>query len=204
MATWAIGDLQGCWKTFSALLSAIRFDPARDRIWLVGDLVNRGAGSLEVLRWCLEHEAVVTAVLGNHDLHLLAAAAGRRSATKRGDTLEPVLRAPDRDALLDWLRARPLLVRTESHLMVHAGLPPWWTVDEAEKRARGLEKKIARGRGKILRPLRGSRPLRWDPDSPDADRIALAAFVGMRWLDEDARLIRDYTGIAGLRTRYCG
>ena len=134
MATYAIGDIQGCWVTFQALLDRIGFDPAVDRVWLVGDLVNRGPASAEVLRWAARHEDVVTAVLGNHDLHLLATAAGHRKPGRR-DTLDDVLTAPDRDELLAWLRAQPLLHREGAHLMVHAGLAPGWSLEEAHRKA---------------------------------------------------------------------
>ena len=107
MATWAIGDIQGCFNELESLLRAIDFRRDRDRLWLVGDLVNRGPQSLEVLRFVQSLGDRAITVLGNHDLHLLAVAAGH-GRMKRGDTLHAVLDAPDRDALLDWLRARPL------------------------------------------------------------------------------------------------
>src|SRR5690606_23686380 len=113
MTLYAIGDIQGCARPFDALLAAIDFDPARDRLWLVGDLVNRGPDSLAALRRVIELGDAATTVLGNHDLHLLAAAAGIRRPSPR-DTLRPVLEAPDRDALLDWLRRRPLLYHDEA------------------------------------------------------------------------------------------
>ena len=193
MATWAIGDLQGCFATFEHLLRAIAFDVRVDRLWLVGDLVNRGAGSLEVLRWCRDHDAVVTAVLGNHDLHLLAAASGLRKLKGR-DTLQPVLDAPDAEELLAWVRARPLLVRQGDHVLVHAGLPPWWSLEEAEGHARRLEGRIAAGERAILMPLPKRRPAAWDPAASWADQVALSAFVAMRCLDSDDRLVRGFKG----------
>lgn len=208
MATWAIGDLQGCWASFQSLLAAIEFDAAVDRLWLVGDLVNRGPDSLSVLRWCVAHDHALTAVLGNHDLHLLAAAAGLR-AIKPRDTLEQVLRAPDREDLLHWLAHRPLLHRTPSHLLVHAGLPPWWTLDEAEAHSRRLEAILRAGPSDLLVPPRGRKPLAWDPESPDVDRIALSAFVSMRCLDRRDRLVRTFHGApedreAGWRPWFAG
>ncbi|RMH43638.1 MAG: symmetrical bis(5'-nucleosyl)-tetraphosphatase [Deltaproteobacteria bacterium] len=140
-ATYAVGDLQGCFATFEALLSRIAFDPARDRLWLAGDLVNRGPRSVDVLRWVRDHAACATAVLGNHDLHLLACAAGVRTP-KPSDTFTDVLAAPDRDALLDWVRHQPLIVREGDRVLVHAGIKPAWTVDEAERRARALERSL--------------------------------------------------------------
>ena len=107
MATYAIGDIQGCNATLQHLLAEISFSPRADCLWLVGDLVNRGPDSLGVLRWAMSHDDRVIAVLGNHDLHLLGRADGV-AAAKNGDTLGPVLEAPDRDDLLAWLRSRPL------------------------------------------------------------------------------------------------
>jgi bis(5'-nucleosyl)-tetraphosphatase (symmetrical) len=138
MATYAIGDIQGCFAAFERLLERIRFDPHGDRLWLVGDLVNRGPQSLEILRWAYQHRDAVTAVLGNHDLHLLARAAGVREPKSR-DTVDEVLEAPDSAELLDWLRHRPFLVTDGQYAMVHAGLLPSWTVEQAAQLARELE-----------------------------------------------------------------
>jgi bis(5'-nucleosyl)-tetraphosphatase (symmetrical) len=134
LATYAIGDIQGCFVTFRRLLEQVRFDPASDRLWLVGDLVNRGPRSLEVLRWVFEHRSRVTAVLGNHDLYLLSRARGRVQAKFR-DTVGPVLAAPDRDPMIDWLRNLPLLHREGDRVLVHAGLLPGWSIEEAEARS---------------------------------------------------------------------
>src|SRR5437763_6972549 len=119
MATWLIGDVQGCMTSLERLLAAIAFEPARDRIWQVGDLVNRGPRSLDVLRWARGLGESLTCVLGNHDLHLLARAAGVAGAKKR-DTLDEVLAAPDRDELVEWLRRRPIAVRDGSTIMVRS------------------------------------------------------------------------------------
>src|SRR5262245_66646884 len=113
------------------LLALIDFKRERDQLWLVGDLVNRGPRSLDVLRWALEHDSVITCVLGNHDLHLLARAAGA-AAEKKRDTLDDVLNARDADRLLTWLRNRPLVHVQDAWAMVHAGLHPQWTIDKAQ------------------------------------------------------------------------
>ena len=141
MATWAIGDVQGCFETLRRLLARIGGPPAGDRVVLVGDLVNRGPRSLEVLRWAADAGPRVEAVLGNHDLHLLARAVGVAGAAPR-DTLDEVLAAPDAGALLGWLRSRPLLLREGDAVVVHAGLLPAWTVAEAEAFARRTEEEL--------------------------------------------------------------
>src|SRR5664279_3823404 len=125
MALYAIGDIQGCHAEFCQLLDLIAFSPATDRLWLVGDLVNRGPESLEVLREVRKLGDAATTVLGNHDFHLLTVAAGHRRP-HRDDTLDAVLDAPDRDALIAWLSARPLVVVEGERLLVHAGLLPQW------------------------------------------------------------------------------
>ena len=132
MATWAIGDIQGCLDELLALLEAIEFDADRDQLWFVGDLVNRGPKSLETLRFIRNLGDAATVVLGNHDFHLLAVAAGV-GKLHRKDTLQPILDAPDREQLLDWLRFRPLLHYDSSlnYLMVHAGVAPSWDLTTA-------------------------------------------------------------------------
>src|SRR5690606_14003727 len=140
MTLYAHGDLPGCAEPFDALLDAIGFDPGSDRLWLVGDLVNRGPGSLATLRRVIALGDTVTTVLGNHDLHLLAAAAGVRRP-RPSDTFGDVLDAPDAAELVDWLRRRPLLHHdaAERRVLVHAGLPPAWSVADAEREAREVE-----------------------------------------------------------------
>ena len=126
MALYAIGDIQGCHAEFCELLDLIAFSPASDRLWLVGDLVNRGPESLAVLREVRKLGDAATTVLGNHDFHLLTIAAGHRQP-HREDTLDAILEAPDRDELIAWLKARPLVVVEDERLLVHAGLLPQWT-----------------------------------------------------------------------------
>jgi bis(5'-nucleosyl)-tetraphosphatase (symmetrical) len=136
MAVYAIGDLQGCLDPLQRLLDRIEFDPARDRLWFTGDLVNRGPQSLQALRFVRALGELAVAVLGNHDLHLLATAFADSRPRKRRDTLEDILQAPDRDELLEWLRRRPLL-HHEAELaftLVHAGLPPQWDLAAAQRR----------------------------------------------------------------------
>ncbi|MCP9468532.1 MAG: symmetrical bis(5'-nucleosyl)-tetraphosphatase [Nitrospira sp.] len=139
MAIYAIGDVQGCSKSLRALLDRTSFHPSKDRLWLVGDLVNRGPDSLGVLRYLKELGSSAQIVLGNHDLFLLAVAEGTLPLRPK-DTLHDVLASPDRDDLLSWLRHQPLHHREGAYLMVHAGLLPQWTVEEAVEYAREVER----------------------------------------------------------------
>jgi bis(5'-nucleosyl)-tetraphosphatase (symmetrical) len=141
MAVWIVGDVQGCFEPLQRLLDRVGFEPGRDELWSVGDLVNRGPGSLETLRFFAALGDAATVVLGNHDLHLLAVAAGVVQP-KRGDTLQSVLDAPDRDELLAWLRTRPLLVEKRGVVLVHAGLHPRWSLDDARHLANLAEQRL--------------------------------------------------------------
>ncbi|MBK7953871.1 MAG: symmetrical bis(5'-nucleosyl)-tetraphosphatase [Candidatus Accumulibacter sp.] len=164
MATYAIGDIQGCFDSLQQLLEKCRFDPASDRLWLVGDLVNRGPRSLATLRFVRGLGSAAVTVLGNHDLYLLMAAAGfgRRS---KGDTLDEILNAPDRDELLDWLRHRPLCHREGEFCLVHAGLLPQWTVARARALAAEAEAMLASSSyTDFLANMWGSEPAAWSED----------------------------------------
>ena len=141
MSTYAIGDLQGCFLSLKALLKRIGFDTTQDQLWLVGDLVNRGPGSLECLRYISRLGEHATVVLGNHDLHLLAVAEGVSKQGKR-DTIQQILDAPDRDALLDWLRHQKLVHLDGNYLMVHAGLLLQWDLNRTMELAGEIESLI--------------------------------------------------------------
>lgn len=175
MATYAIGDVQGCGDEFEALLERIRFDPARDRLWLVGDLVNRGPRSLEVLRLVISMGDAAVAVLGNHDLHLLAVALTPGARLKPQDTLGEILAAPDRDELLAWLRTRPMLHHDPGlgYTMIHAGLPPQWDLDLAQACARELEAALRDGERcvELFAHMYGDQPNRWSDDLAGFDRL---------------------------------
>jgi bis(5'-nucleosyl)-tetraphosphatase (symmetrical) len=164
--TTVIGDLQGCAERFDALLAQA---PA-PRLWLTGDLVNRGPASLQALRTVRAHPACTT-VLGNHDLHLLAAAAGLKRPGK-SDTLQEILDAPDRDELLEWLRHRPLAHLEEGYLLVHAGVLPQWTAGQTRALAAEVET-VLRGPDwkAFLAQMYGNQPSRWDDGLRGADRL---------------------------------
>src|SRR5688572_25801787 len=147
MAVYAVGDVQGCYEALCCVLQQVGFDPAQDRLWLVGDIVNRGPQSLEVLRFVRSLGAAAQLVLGNHELHLLAVAAGARRL-RPSDTLDAITSAPDREELLEWLARQPLLHVDESlgYCMVHAGLLPGWTISEAAALAREAQPWLLPGR----------------------------------------------------------
>lgn len=196
MATYAIGDLQGCLAPLQRLLKRCAFDPGKDNLWFVGDLVNRGPDSLAVLRFVksLGDRAVV--VLGNHDLHLLTVAAGYVKA-HRGDTLDEILNAPDRDELLAWLRFRPMIHRALGYTMVHAGLLPRWTIDQAQTYAREVEIAL-RGPAylEFLAHLYGNQPNAWRDDLGGWDRLRLIvnAFTRLRICTVDGQLEYAHKG----------
>jgi len=151
MATYAIGDVQGCMDALRRLLDHIKFDQTQDRLWFVGDLVNRGPHSLGVLRFVKNLGASAVTVLGNHDIHLLALWCHK---TKPGpkDTLQPILSAPDADELLHWLRFRPLLHVEGGHVMIHAGMLPSWSLTQATTFAREVEEALQRDNFKEMLP----------------------------------------------------
>ncbi|MCL6557114.1 MAG: symmetrical bis(5'-nucleosyl)-tetraphosphatase [Burkholderiales bacterium] len=171
MATYVIGDIQGCFVALTQLLQKIAFDPRHDRLWLVGDLVNRGPQSLEVLRWAKSLGDRVVAVLGNHDLHLLAVAEGFVPLHHK-DTLGDVLTAPDRAELLQWLRERPLIHFEHGWLMVHAGLLPQWTVLRAVELAHEVEAELRSPHYRhFLAHMYGNEPRQWRDDLTGIARL---------------------------------
>ncbi len=191
MALYCVGDVQGCDTALGRLLEHIGFSPSRDTVYLLGDLVNRGPDSAAVLRRCRAGEGALRCLLGNHDLHLLATAYGVRSPSRR-DTLDGVLQAPDRAALLDWLRQQPL-VRTHEHagetlLMLHAGVLPAWSVAETVALASEVHG-VLRGpdlQG-FLQQLYGNTPDRWSPSLAGADRLRVVvnALTRLRFCTPD-------------------
>ncbi len=196
MATWAIGDVQGCCGELEQLLERIGFDAARDRLWFVGDLVNRGPESLGVLRLVkgLGERAVV--VLGNHDLHLVCHAEGFWKA-RADDTLGEVMAAPDAAELVGWLRTRPMMHAEGRYAMVHAGLLPQWTLERSLALAREVEQAL-RGPGyrDFLADLHGSRPERWEDSLQGFDRLRVIvnAMTRMRFCKPDGTMELKATG----------
>lgn len=190
MAHYAIGDIQGCHAEFRALLDLIGFSPASDRLWLVGDLVNRGPASLAVLRDVKALGSAAISVLGNHDLHLLTVAAGHHRP-HREDTLDEILAAPDRDELLDWVKHRPLVVVEDGSMMVHAGLLPMWTPATAVALSGEVEAKLQGGDAdRFLSVLYGDEPSTWRDDLTGDDRLRaiVNAFTRLRFCTEDGRM----------------
>lgn len=174
MAIYAIGDVQGCYDELRALLDRLAFDPASDQLWLVGDLVNRGPRSLAVLRYVHGLGAAAVTVLGNHDLHLLAVAAGNVRKYDHDPGLEAVLAAPDRDELLYWLRHRPLLHQDPQlgFTMIHAGLPPAWDLPTAAACAREVELALrSDDHVAYFLDMYGNKPKRWDPQLDGTARL---------------------------------
>lgn len=200
MALYAIGDVQGCRRHLEDLLAALNFEPARDRLWLVGDLVNRGPDSVGTLRLVKRLGAGV--VLGNHDLHLLAVAAGAR-ALKASDTFTDVLEAGDREGLLAWLARQPLMLRDDDAgwAMVHAGLSPAWDVETAGRLAREVEAALRTRHAdrEFLGQMYGDYPDRWDESLTGMERIRfiINAFTRIRFCDADGALDFDRSGPPG-------
>jgi bis(5'-nucleosyl)-tetraphosphatase (symmetrical) len=196
MATYAIGDLQGCFAPLERLLDDIAFDPVRDRLWFVGDLVNRGPDSLACLRFVKGLGAAAIAVLGNHDLHLLCVAEGVERARKR-DTLDAVLGAPDRDEILHWLRHRPLMHSEGKFALVHAGLLPQWSVERAVELAHEVEAALrAADYRTLLARLYGDQPDHWSDALQGTDRLRVIvnAMTRLRMCGPGGALALDYNG----------
>lgn len=190
MARYAIGDVQGCHDELIQLVARIGFDAAHDRLWFVGDLVNRGPKSLEVLRTVRGLGEAALVVLGNHDLHLIAVAEGL--ARKRADdTLDDVLAAPDRDELLAWLRTRPLMHVENDYAMVHAGLLPAWTVPRAQELAGEVERALQGPAYRdFLANMYGSTPAAWDDrlEGWERLRVIVNAMTRIRFMNRAGQM----------------
>lgn len=197
MTRFAIGDVQGCHDELRALLRRLRFSPDRDRLWFVGDLVNRGPKSLETLRFVKSLGDSAIVVLGNHDLHLLAVAHGTRQA-HRGDTLDAVLAAPDRQVLLDWLAARPLAHFDEAagDLLVHGGVLPQWTPADVLRLAGEVQAVLTREPRCLFEHMYGNQPDTWGEHltGPERLRVITNALTRMRACTAEGRIDLEVKG----------
>jgi bis(5'-nucleosyl)-tetraphosphatase (symmetrical) len=198
MAHFAVGDIQGCYDALRQLLDKVNFDPARDTLWAVGDLINRGPQSLETLRFLKSLGDSFLSVLGNHDLHFMALATG---AVTKGNkkTLQALLDAPDCDELCQWLRHFPLLHQEalacengeENFVMIHAGLAVGWSIEQAQSYARELEATLQNDQYlTFLTEMYGNQPDLWHPDLQGMDRLRVMVniFTRMRFCDSQGRL----------------
>lgn len=194
MAHYAIGDIQGCYDELSVLLEKIDFNHGTDTLWLTGDIVNRGPKSLESLQFAMQHPDSVQIILGNHDFHLLAVGYGY-GTTKRSDTITPILNHPDSRKMLEWLRHQPLMIRNHSHVMVHAGILPQWSVDQAEDLAREAEAELqGRKYEKFFAKMYGNTPIAWDENLSGYSRLRFIVnvFSRMRALTYQNELDFDF------------
>jgi len=198
MAVYAIGDVHACLDPLRRLIDRLGFDPTADTLWFTGDLVNRGPDSLGTLRFVRALGERARVVLGNHDLHLLAIRAGH-GELRPGDTLAPVLQAPDGEELLDWLQHRPLLHEAPGvpYVLVHAGLPPQWDLGSARRLAREAESALRGEQAEgLFAHLYGNQPDRWDERLTGWDRLRyiINAFTRLRFCDDDGRLLFRFKG----------
>jgi bis(5'-nucleosyl)-tetraphosphatase (symmetrical) len=200
MAIYAVGDIQGCGDEFETLLQRLRFDRSRDQLWITGDLVNRGPRSLDVLRIVKELGRAAITVLGNHDLHLLAAALTPGEQLKPQDTLGEIFTAPDRDQLLNWLRTQPLLHHDAAlgYTMIHAGLPPQWDLATAQACARELQEALRDDARcvQLFTHMYGDRPNRWSDDLRGVERLRFITncFTRLRFCRADGSLELKFKG----------
>lgn len=196
MANYVVGDIQGCFYELSGLLAEIGFNPGVDRIFLLGDLVNRGPDSLQVLRWAYQHRSCCQIVLGNHDLHLLSVFFGARQGHST-DTLDAILQASDADLLLNWLRCQPLILLKEFGVLVHAGVWPGWSLEEALEMNAFCQSRLG-GENLIswLSAMYGQLPLHFADARSELElfRFAINAFTRMRFIDSDLRLNLSFKG----------
>lgn len=190
MANYAVGDIQGCYDSLQHLLEKLKFDPLKDTLWVAGDLVNRGNKSLETLRYLKNLGSSARCVLGNHDISLIAAHYG---VVKNHPSTDALMKAPDRFELINWLRTLPL-IQVDKHkkiCMVHAGIPPFWTVKKAKKLSKEIQAKLQHEDvGPWLRQVYGNKPNKWsnELEGNDRDRYILNAFTRMRFLRKNGAL----------------
>jgi len=191
LTIYVVGDIQGCFSCLEKLLQKVHFNPSHDQLWAVGDLVNRGPSSLETLRFCKSLGDSFRTVLGNHDLHLLAVAQGARSPNHK-DTLQDILNAPDKHEILAWLQSQPLMISEHGYSLVHAGIPPMWSLTEALERAREVEAALASATASrvFFHSMYGNEPKRWNNELEGSDRLRVITnyFTRMRYCDANGLL----------------
>ena len=201
MATYAIGDIQGCYSELQKLLKKIKFNSDKDKLWFAGDIINRGPDSLKTLRFIKSLDENAITVLGNHDLHTLAIANGRGKQGKK-DTIQPILDAKDSDVLLDWLIHRPLMHYKEKHhvCMVHAGIHPKWSLQQALSCAREVESVLQGPKShEFFHHMYGDKPAKWSEQLDGWDRLRFITntFTRMRYVDSKLKLCLKEKGAPG-------
>lgn len=207
MAIYAVGDIQGCYDELRRLLDSVDFDPHRDTLWSCGDMVNRGPKTLKTLRFCRELGDSFQAVLGNHDLHLLAVARGHRPQA-RSDTLKKLLVAPDRDELLDWLRSWPLCHYDKKHqvLLVHAGVHPNWSLKKCLALSDEIQEVLqSHDLDRYLASMYGNRPAKWNDELKNETRwrVITNYFTRMRFCAANGKLqLRSKAGASSAPAGY--
>ncbi len=192
MTRYAVGDLQGCLQPLQCLLEEVSFDPSQDQLWLVGDLINRGPSSLATLRYIKQLGSCCRIVLGNHDLHFLAVAYGAVPAGE-SDTFDELLAADDRDELVHWLLQQPLLYSDPcgDYHMVHAGIPPMWTLSDASRYAREVETLLQSDHAEdFFKQMYGNKPNSWNEQLKGYERLRVITnyFTRMRFCDASGTL----------------
>ena len=197
MSAYAIGDLQGCFFSFQSLLSTLNFNIKEDELWLVGDIVNRGKGSLEVLDWCYKHQNNIKIVLGNHDLHFLAVAFQVKSISAQ-DTIQPILKHKNLSKYIDWLLSIPLAYGNDKYLMVHAGVAPSWSTELTKKLSSEVSVELNRNPKIFLKEMYGNQPPVWNKNDKKHDRLrfAINTMTRMRVLNQDGAI--DFSFKQGL------
>ena len=199
MTAYAIGDIQGCYKNFMCVLEQVDFNPKYDTLWVAGDMVNRGPENLATLKYLISLGDRVKTVLGNHDLHLLATAFNTRDM-KPSDTFDDILNSREFDDIIAWLRHQPLLTVSPSpeFVMVHAGIPPIWSLEEAQERAREVEQILRSHQiSDFLDHMYGNEPDTWSDELTGFERLRTITnyFTRMRFCDPNGKL--EFTATAG-------
>lgn len=205
MSVYAIGDIQGCFDELLKMLNLIKFDPEKDQMWFTGDLVNRGPKSLETLRFVKQLGHAAVTVLGNHDLHLLAIAAGNKKHSNK-NTLQSILIADDHDELMDWLKHRPVMHydTTLKYALIHAGIPPQWDLTKALKCAKELEA-VLQGQDckTFLNHMYGNKPLQWSEDLEGWERLRFITncFTRLRFCSKKGTLNLKFKSTPGTQPK---